>query len=136
MESRADRAAQGEPVSGFEASLEFSECGRAERGVMLETSREAEREIRDDVGLYIQVSGITDFRGIDRARDATVAVGCRRLRGGDRDQVALRIGGEGACAHARNAAGIERLRCIRTGGVGSLISQELLVVLVTPFEPR
>jgi len=137
MESGADRAAQGEPISGFEASLEFSERGRPERGVMFETSRETKREIRDDVGLYIQVSGIADLRGVDRGRDAAVAVGRRRLRGGDRDQFERRrIEGEGACAHARNAAGIEPLRCIRTGGVRSLISQELLIVLVTPFEPR
>jgi len=98
------------PISGFEASLEFSERGRPERGVMFETSRETKREIRDDVGLYIQVSGIADLRGVDRGRDAAVAVGRRRLRGGDRDQFERRrIEGEGACAHARNAAG--RGRC-------------------------
>src|ERR1700737_1062451 len=109
MESRADRAAQGQPVSGFEANLEFSKCSRAERGVMLETSREAKREIRDDVGLYIQVSRITDLRGVDRTRDAAVAVGCRRLRGDD--LLARRIAS--GCAGARNAL-IKRLGRIQT----------------------
>src|ERR1700730_13461918 len=128
MESRADRAAQGEPVSGFEANLEFSERGRAERGVVLETSREPEREIRDDVGLDIEVSRITDLRGVDRIRDAAVAVGCRRLRGDDLLALRIESGGARACG-----AGIERLGCIRARRVRSLITEELLIVLVAPF---
>src|SRR5882724_6354033 len=131
MESRADRAAQCQPVCGFEANLKFAEGGRAERGVMFESSREAQREPRNDIGLYIQVSGITDLRGVDSTRDAAVAVGCRRLRGNDLS--ARRIASR--CARARDAV-IERLGSIRTGGVRSLISQELLIVLVAPFDPR
>src|SRR5258708_31299956 len=98
---------------------------------MLESPRETEREIRDDVGLYIQIPRITDFRGIDRSRDAAVAVGRRRLRGDD--LLARRI--ESGCARTRNAV-IERLGSIRAGGVRSLIPKELQIVFVAPFEPR
>src|SRR5258708_15933708 len=96
MEAGARGAAHGQPIDDLPSSLSFSERGIAEGGVVLEASREAEREIAEHIRLDIQIAGVADLRGVNRGGNAAVAVGGGRLRGGNRG--ALAIHGPGAYA--------------------------------------
>src|SRR6195256_6577565 len=96
MEPGARGAAQGKPVDHFPAGLSFSERGIAEGGVMLEASREPEREILDHIRLDIEIAGVADLRGVNRGGNAAIAVGGGGLR--CRNRGARGIKSAAACA--------------------------------------
>src|SRR5579872_2297784 len=85
----------------------------------------------EDIGFQVEIRAVADLGGVNASADAAVAVGA-----GWHGAVhyLLAIWTQRRCANGA-CAGIERLRTtIRAGGIGRLVTQQLLVILVAPLE--